>query len=141
MLTIYRPRTPRLSRSFRPAGYFDEEAFPERVEEVSYPRVEIKQSAGNYVLTAELPGMDKDDIHIDVDNGVLTLRGERRSAQEEELGRCDCSEIFYGSFERSFDLPTDARVDEIHAHLDKGILTITVPSSGHESRKVEVAVH
>ena len=145
MLTLYRPSLARTFGGFVPSRrFFGRDLFqPLSAGEEWFPRVELTQENGQYVLQAEVPGMEKEDVHVDVQNGVLTLRGERRDEREEEYGGCRCSERYYGSFERSFDLPPDARVDEIKAHLDKGVLTVTVPSPGDETsgRKVEVTVN
>lgn len=145
MLTLYRPSFPRAFVGFSPSRrFFGRDLFPTvSGEEDWFPRVEIMQENGEYMLQAEVPGMERDDVHVDVQNGVLTLRGERRDEREEEYGGCRCSERYYGSFERSFDLPPDARVGEIKAHLEKGVLTVTVPVPGDEvsGTKIEVTVN
>jgi HSP20 family protein len=142
MLTIYRPTVPRLSQGFWPWRRYFESDYPDLSAEW-FPRVEITHEGGMYTVKAELPGMDKGDVHVDVYDGMLTLRGEKKSERAEDLGGCHCSERYYGCFERSFALPADAKVDEIRAHLDKGVLTVTVPApvAEEESKKIEVAVN
>jgi HSP20 family protein len=103
----------------------------------------MKFEGGVYKVIAEVPGVDRGDIHIDVEGNTLTLRGEKKAEFDEETGQCHCSERYYGSFERTFDLPSDARADEIEAHLDKGVLTISVPVESGEKhgKKIEVTVN
>lgn len=87
-------------------------------------RVEDYVENGDHVIRAELPGIDPDrDVDITVSNGVLRIHGERR--EEKKEGRR--SEFRYGSFTRSFTLPSDVEVDDIKASYDKGILTVRVP--------------
>lgn len=105
------------------------------------PRVDIAQGEGSYKLTMELPGVDREDLHIDFDDGILTVRGEKKGETEETTEGCRCSERYYGSFERSFELPSDAVVDEISARLENGVLTVTMPVKEAETKRVEIAVN
>ena len=87
-------------------------------------RVEDYVKDNNYVVRAELPGMDPDkDIEITVDDGTLTIHAERR----EETKEAHRSEFRYGSFTRSVALPDQADTEHITATCDKGILEVTVP--------------
>ncbi len=143
MLTLYRPMYPAMRQSSWPgARFFD--YLPEGFSEGTlFPRVEMKFEEGVYKVIAEVPGVDRDDIHIDVEGRVLTLRGEKKAEFDEETGRCQCSERYYGSFERTFELPSDSRTENIEAHLDRGVLTISVPvetGEGHE-KKIEITVN
>lgn len=142
MLTIYRPTFPGVRRDYWPAPRsFD--YFPEQFSESAlFPRVEMKFEGGVYKILAEVPGIDRGDIHIDVEGNTLFLRGEKKAEFDEETGRCQCSERYYGSFERSFDLPSDAHAEGIEAHLDKGVLTISVPIAQEgQGKKIEIEVH
>lgn len=143
MLSIYRPSFPAVRHAYWPQRRFFGDFHPDRFFEGGhFPKVEVKYENNLFTVVAELPGMDKDDVHVDVQDGVLTLKGEKRSEYEEDSGQCRCSERYYGSFERSFELPSDARYDEIEAHLDKGVLTVKVPvPEGEEQpKKIEVTV-
>ncbi len=102
------------------------------------PRVDVTREDGHFKLTAEFPGVSKEDIHLDVMDGVLILRGEKKREVEEESNGCRFSERSYGSFERSFRLPPETNVDEIHAELTKGILTVTIPVHEPETKKIDV---
>ncbi|MBM3299616.1 MAG: Hsp20/alpha crystallin family protein [Deltaproteobacteria bacterium] len=145
MLSIYRPTLPSLFRGFWPSRrLFESSYFPEFSPSAEWlPNVEITHEKSMYTVKAELPGIDRDNISIDVNDGVMTLKGEKKSEREEDVGGCYCSERYYGSFERSFVLPAEAKVDEIKAHLDKGVLTITVPAPVAEEggKKIEVTVN
>lgn len=99
----------------------------------SWPSIDVKDRNDELVVTAEVPGMTDKDIDLFVDNGVLTIRGEKKSDQDES----GYSERFYGRFERQIPLP--ANVDEQHCRADfhDGLLTIHLPKSreAEEARK------
>lgn len=86
-------------------------------------RVEDYTEDGKYVIRAELPGLDPDDVQVTVESGMLTIRAERR----EETKQNRHSEFKYGSLTRSVSLPEGADPDKITASFDKGILNVTVP--------------
>lgn len=99
----------------------------------NWPSIDVKDRKDELVVTAEVPGMTDKDIDLFVDNGVLTIRGEKKSDQEER----GYSERFYGRFERQIPLP--GNVDEQHCRADfhDGLLTIHLPKSreAEEARK------
>lgn len=92
-----------------------------------HPRVDISENEGNYVIKADIPGVPKDALTVTVDNGVLTLQGERRQEHKEENERFHRVERVYGSFSRSFHLPEDADAMGLKANAVEGQLTVTVP--------------
>lgn len=140
MLTLYRPRVPMMRPGFLSRwNSLGEDFFPETSEGMDLnPNVEVKREDGHYMLTAEFPGMDKDDIHVDVHDGVLTLSGEKKREFEEEKEGYRYSERSYGSFRRSFSLPPETPEDEIEAKLDKGVLMITIPVVEKHPKKIEI---
>jgi len=89
-------------------------------------------------VRAELPGLKKDDIHVDVEDGCLTIRGERRS----EIDEGDYTERSYGSFYRCIELPEGAEAKSAKARFHDGILEVKVdvPPVQKESRRVDVEV-
>jgi len=91
------------------------------------PRVDIFERDGAYVIEADVPGMAREDLHVSVEEGVLTLSGERQQETREERGRCHRLERTYGSFLRSFTLPADSDGTAIRARCQDGQLSITVP--------------
>ncbi len=91
------------------------------------PPVDITERDDALVLTAELPGMGKDDVEVELENNVLTLRGEKRSEHEEKEEGRHVYERQYGQFTRSFTLPRSVDADRIHARFRDGVLTVTMP--------------
>ncbi|WP_370415920.1 Hsp20/alpha crystallin family protein [Streptomyces fradiae] len=85
--------------------------------------VEVSSGAGGYVLRAELPGMDPDDVTITVDDNLITVSAEHSESEEDK----EHSEFRYGSFRRTVRLPATIPVDDVEASYEDGILTIRVP--------------
>lgn len=105
--------------------------FP-RIESLAFvPPVEISENEKEIVMTVELPGLDKDDVKIDLQDNVLTLRGEKKSEKIEKDEKKDfyLEERSYGAFERSFTLPPTVNVEKVMASFAKGILTVQLPKS------------
>lgn len=90
------------------------------------PRVDISESDGSYLVTADIPGMDKQDIKVSLEGDLLTIEGERRRQNEERQPRFHRIERSYGQFSRSFTLPGDADPTAIHAHAENGELRIRI---------------
>jgi HSP20 family protein len=116
--------------------------FP-RLETLAWvPPVEITESEAEIAMTFELPGLDKSDVKIEIDDNVLTLRGEKKSEHVED----DEKEFFlkersYGIFERSFALPPTVNVEKVAAVFEKGVLRITMPKSeAVKARGREIAI-
>jgi len=91
------------------------------------PRVDISESNGSYIIKADIPGVAKEDLKVTLDNGVLTIQGERKQDKEEENKRFHRIERFYGSFSRSFSLPEDADAKDLKATAQEGQLVVSVP--------------
>lgn len=98
-------------------------------EETWLPAVDVFDKSDAVVVKAELPGIDPDQVQIEVDENVLTIKGERRFEEEVEDERYYRVERRYGSFQRSLALPQGAKTDEIAADYQDGVLTVTVPKS------------
>ena len=105
-----------------------------------YPTVDIYDNDEHIVIKAELPGIDKKDIVIDVKDGVLTLKGERSSDNEIKEEKYYCRERTFGKFERIFKLPSDVDSEKISADYKDGILKIDVPKPEGKKPK-QIAVH
>lgn len=91
------------------------------------PPVDIYETKENVVIEAEVPGVNKDDLKIEYSDGVLTIKGERkleREIKEEDYHRLERS---YGSFQRSFSVPSTLDVDKINASYKDGVLRIEIP--------------
>ncbi|NND69238.1 MAG: Hsp20/alpha crystallin family protein [Halioglobus sp.] len=106
------------------------------------PRVDIAEADGHYEITAELPGVDKKDIHVHVKDGVLTLEAEStREDKEEKEGRVIRQERRYGKFMRSFNLGADVNESDIKANFKDGVLTLEAPKAlvqEPERRRIQV---
>lgn len=99
---------------------------------MSAPAMEVHRDDDKIEITAELPGVKEEDIDLTVQDGVLTLRGEKKSTRKDE--QRGYSERSYGSFERRITLPQDADADACSADFADGVLTITLPVSEEKSR-------
>jgi HSP20 family protein len=91
------------------------------------PDVDIHETEKEIVLEVELPGLNEKDINVMVRNGVLSLKGEKKSERDEKKDTYHLVERSYGAFERSFRLPDSVDEDKIKADFDKGVLRIVVP--------------
>lgn len=104
------------------------------------PIVDIYESDDQIVIKADLPGIEKKDIHIDVKDHVLTIRGERTSENEVKKHNFFCRERALGRFERSFTLPSKVDAEKIKAGYKDGVLKIEVPKP-EEQKPKQIAVH
>lgn len=93
------------------------------------PSADISETKSHYLIKAQLPEVEKEDVHITVENGVLTLSGERKFEQEEESETQHRIESLYGRFSRSFTLPSDADEAAISAKNRNGMLKIRIPKT------------
>jgi len=100
-----------------------------------FPRVEVSETDRELKVEAELPGMDEKDLELFLDNGLLTLRGEKKSETEDRNRRI--SERYYGRFERQIPLPVEVQEDKINASFKKGVLTVTLPKSEQAAERVK----
>jgi HSP20 family protein len=101
----------------------------------SWPSLEVNASDKAVRVSAELPGMDDKDVEILVDDGVLTIRGERKSETEDKDRHF--SERYYGRFERSIALPYEVEEDKAEASFRNGVLTVTLPKSAKAQDKAK----
>jgi HSP20 family protein len=99
------------------------------------PAVDIYETGEAYAIEADLPGIDPKDIDVSVDDGVLSLRGERKLEKEVKEENYHRVERAYGMFSRSIRLPADADADNVKASYDNGLLKITVPKTAQEKPK------
>ncbi|MDU8945791.1 Hsp20/alpha crystallin family protein [Ovoidimarina sediminis] len=104
------------------------------------PAIDIHETDNAIELTAELPGLNEDDVEIELKNGRLTLRGEKKVTYEGS-GDLRVNERSYGSFTRAMTLPETVDSEKITAEFDKGVLHITMPKTEPQdpSRKIKVS--
>ena len=107
-----------------------------------YPAVDVLESKDSYLIRAELPGMKKEDIKVEVKDGALVLSGERKSEKPAEGVEYRHTERVAAKFWRSFSLPETAKQDGIDATYKDGILEIRVPKAEEaKPRQIEISVH
>jgi HSP20 family protein len=105
-------------------------------EALPIPAIDVDETDEAYVVSAEVPGVGKDDVNVEYHDGVLTIHGEKRSERKEEQEKRRVTERHYGSFSRSFRLPVDADENAIEAQFKDGVLTVTVGRSGERKPRV-----
>lgn len=110
------------NRAFRDAGTW-------------MPQVESFQRGNEFVIRADLPGMKKDDINVELGADAVTIHGERRDEHKEEREGFYRSERSYGSFYRTIPLPEGAITDNAHAEFKDGVLEIVMPAPPREARR------
>jgi HSP20 family protein len=88
------------------------------------PALDITESENEYVVTVELPGVKKEDLSVELNEGVLSIHGEKKSEREEKKERTHWVERSYGSFSRAFTLPPNVAGDRIDASFQDGVLTL-----------------
>ncbi len=149
-MPITKYRTPTLR--FYPFAEFDdlEKRFRRLANEVMepvvpqgaltfFPAVEVIEKPEALLLTAELPGMKPGEVSIEVENNILTLKGEKKEEFEEKDVRFHIWERHYGSFERSLPLPRTVDPEKIKAEFENGILKVVMPKvTEAKGRKIEV---
>lgn len=91
------------------------------------PAVDLKEEPDKFVLKADLPGVDPKDIEVTMEDGVLTIKGERRFESEQERQGYKRIERAYGTFYRRFALPDTAEADKIEARSENGVLHVVIP--------------
>lgn len=126
---------------FWPSVYEPMRNFGQRVADLVAPASDASSNANAYNISIELPGVAEKDIDVSVHDGVVTVTGEKTHEREEKGDTWFFSERQYGSFSRTFRLPTDADGDKIEAHLKDGVLTLSVPkrdSAVGEAKKVAI---
>jgi HSP20 family protein len=105
------------------------------------PQVDISEDDKEYLVKADLPEMKKEEIKVNVENGVLSISGERKTEKEEKNKKFHRVERSYGSFERTFTVPEDADAAKIAAEVKDGVLKVRLPKSPTATPKaIEVKV-
>jgi len=116
---------PSLYEPFRVAGT--------RLADWLAPAAEASQGDDGYKISMELPGVAEEDIHLSVEDGVVQVKGEKKSEREEKGETWYFSERQFGSFSRSFRLPSDADEAAVKAEIKDGVLTVVVPKKKAEA--------
>jgi HSP20 family protein len=105
------------------------------------PAVDIAEHDNEYLVRVELPGVNKDDVKITIESNILTVRGEKKQEKETKKENFHRVERSYGSFQRSFTLPTTVTNEKIDASYKDGVLSITLPKAEEaKPKQIEVKV-
>ena len=95
--------------------------------DILMPSIDVRETETEFVVEAELPGMDEKDVSVTQNNGILTLKGEKKSEREEKKDDYHLMERSYGSFQRSFQVSNSVDGEKVKAAFEKGVLKVTLP--------------
>ncbi|MBW6506190.1 MAG: Hsp20/alpha crystallin family protein [Rhodobacteraceae bacterium] len=131
-----------LASGFWPTLYEPFRSFGTRLAEWVAPAAEASEKDGAYTISMELPGVDEKDVEITVEDGVVTVKGEKKTSREEKGETWYFSERQFGAFSRSFRLPADADEAGVKADLKGGVLTVSVKkrAAGAVAKAKKVAI-
>lgn len=105
------------------------------------PRVDISETDKEFLIKADIPDVKKEDVKVNVDNGVITIQGERKQEKEEKGKKFHRIERQYGSFIRSFTLPDNVDANNVKASFKDGMLNLALPKTAETKQKtIEVKV-
>lgn len=119
--------------------FFGKPSLVEAFGEEWSPTLDVSETDNSIIVKAELPGLEAKDIDVSLSGDVLTIKGEKRKEEEEKGEQYHYSERYYGSFQRSFRLPTTIQSDKIEAGFEKGVLKIILPKT-EEAKKKEIKI-
>ena len=127
-------------RSFRPfymPNFFDDDFLPMLSNRTSsMPSVNIREDENNYNLDLAVPGINKDDLKIDINEDVLTVSSENKSEKEENKDGYKRKEFSYSSFCRSFYIPENVNRDNIEANYKDGVLSVFLPKQKEDKTRL-----
>lgn len=104
------------------------------------PRMDLSETEGAYLVRMDLPGIEKNQVSVNVEDRALTVRGERKEEQRKEGENYLRVERSYGSFYRSLPLPRSANVDDVKAEFENGVLKIRIAKAEeHKPKKIKIA--
>lgn len=104
------------------------------------PSVDVSENDCEYIITAEIPGMSKDDVTVELHDRVLTLRGEKRNESQNQKDHVCYFERRFGRFSRSFSLPSNADAEKLLASFKDGVLNIRLPKQ-EKAKPMTVPIH
>ena len=107
------------------------------VEKNKFPKVDITETENNFLITAELPGLDEKNVDLTLDDGTLTIKGEKKTEREDTQGEFYSRERSYGAFQRSFEVPEIIDQNKIDASFVNGVLTVTMPKTPEAKKEVK----
>ena len=110
-------------------GFFDRSSRSLEEVELCLPAADVYENKDDIIFSVELPGLDREDIKVTVQDNILTIKGEKKQEKEEKDTSFHRLERSYGFFTRSFSLPTTVQADKIRASYDKGVLRVELPKA------------
>ena len=114
-------------------------SFPSFTAAATVPNMDVAETDKVIEITAELPGLEKKDVELNVTDNLLTIRGEKKSEREEKNKDYHLVERSFGSFARSVELPAGVKPEDITAEIAKGVLKVTVQKPApKQSRKIDI---
>ena len=115
-------------------------AGPTHLEVGATPTVDLKETEKEFVLTAAVPGISKDELNVTITEGGVTIKGEHKAEKEKKDDNYHYKETSYGSFHRMVSLPAEVVADKAEATLKDGILTLTLPKA-EPSKKKQIEIN
>ena len=119
----------RLMRNFLRWDPYRDFGFPEEASSTFMPSFDVKETSDAYVFVADMPGIRRDDLDIQLAGNRITVSGHRDAESSNEEGRCYSQERSFGTFTRTFSLPEETEPGKVAAELRDGVLHLTVPKS------------
>lgn len=116
-------------------------ASPEMMAAAVRPNIDVHETEQAYTVTAELPGIDQKDVELNLNDNILTLRGEKRSERVEEDGGRRYSERSFGRFERTIPFPAEVDAEHVEASYENGVLKVVLPKNAQardKTRRIEI---
>lgn len=105
------------------------------------PSADISETDAEFVIRAELPAVKKEDVQVTLDEGMITIKGERKQHKDDKTEKYHRIESFHGSFERSFSLPENINTDAVRCESKDGILTVHIPKAEtHKTKPKQISV-
>jgi HSP20 family protein len=121
--------------------FFSDKPFGRKFAEGWFPSVDISETKDKLLIKAELPGLEAQDVDVNISGDVLTIKGEKKKEEEQKDEQYYSCERYSGSFQRSFQLPVNVKTDKVEAVFDKGVLNITLPKTEEAKKKnIEIKV-
>ena len=108
------------------------------------PHVDVREADSDYTVTAELPGLDEKELKVELNDGSLTIEGEKKAERDDDSGDFHVVERSFGTFKRTFQVPEDVNVDGIDAAFKNGVLTVVLPKKEEAKKaikKISVKAH
>jgi len=118
-----------MAGQFAPFGRWPRLALEGNGEKKWAPSANISETEKEYTIRAELPAVKKEDVQVTLDDGIITIKGERKQEKEDKNEKFHRIESFYGTFERSFSVPENVKADAIRCESKEGVLTVHIPKA------------